>query len=170
MTRVDIMKTSLTAFSFQGLLLLSGSLSVAAPIRASPSSINVNANGASVVFLTFGPLTSQAPAEACWCGDVIPAAPDVGSKCNPATTWGCLPSRLDLSATSVGGGFTDILTIPNSVAMRAYRAAETGAASSYFYVRRFRNTQGGPDEYVAVTCLTMAADSARLRLGTTGPS
>src|SRR6185295_17468161 len=39
-----------------------------------------------------------------------------------------------------------------SVAMRAYRAAETGAASSYFYVRRFRNTQGGPDEYVTVTC------------------
>lgn len=147
------MKKSLTALSIQGMLLLSGPYCLAAQgIRVSPDSINVNANGASVVFLTFGPLNKQEPAEACWCGDVIPAAPDLGSKCNPATTWGCLPTRLDLSAPSGGGGFTDILAIPNSVAMRAYRAAETGAASSYFYVRRFRNTQGGPDEYVTVTC------------------
>jgi hypothetical protein len=52
------------------------------------------------------------------------------------------------------------MTIPNSVTRRAYQAASEGAASSFFYVRRFINTRGGRDEYVAVTC-RMGSGGAR---------
>lgn len=121
-------------------------------IKVSPNGVNVNANDATVVLLTFGPLTNQVPAEGCWCGELIPATPDLGFKCDPTKIWGCLPARFDLSTRSGSGGFTDVMTIPNSVARRAYQAAEGGATSSYFYVRRFINIKGGPDEYVAVTC------------------
>jgi hypothetical protein len=34
----------------------------------------------------------------------------------------------------------------------AYQAAQRGATSTFFYVRRFASVTGGPDEYVAVTC------------------
>ena len=44
------------------------------------------------------------------------------------------------------------MSIPPSVARRAYQAAEAGETSSFFYVRRFVSTRGGPDEYVFVTC------------------
>lgn len=129
-------------------------------IKVSPIGVGVNANGATVVFLTFGPLTTQAPAEGCWCGELIPATPDIGFRCNPAAIFGCLPARFDLSTRSGSGGFTDIMTIPNSVTRRAYQAAEEGARSSFFYVRRFINTTGGRDEYVFVTC-RMGSGGAR---------
>lgn len=129
-------------------------------IKVSPNGVNVNANGATVVLLTFGRLSNQAPAEGCWCGELIPATPDFGFKCNPATIFGCLPARFDLSTPSGSGGFTDIMTIPNSVTRRAYQEAQEGAASSFFYVRRFINTKGGRDEYVAVTC-RMGSGGAR---------
>ena len=48
-----------------------------------------------------------------------------------------------------------------SVARRARQAAETGVESSFFYVRRFVSTVGGPDEFVAVTC-RMAGGGARV--------
>jgi hypothetical protein len=38
------------------------------------------------------------------------------------------------------------------VSRRAYYAARDGKKSTFFYVRRFASTVGGPDEYVAVTC------------------
>jgi hypothetical protein len=44
------------------------------------------------------------------------------------------------------------MTIPANVARRAYQAAERGALSPFFYVRRFVSSSGGPDEYVFVTC------------------
>ncbi len=121
-------------------------------IRVSPNGVNVNANGPTVVQLTFGPLGNQKPAEGCWCGELMSAAPDAGLKCNPAKLWGCTPARFDLSTPSARSSFTDIMTIPGSVMRRAYQAAEGGATSSYFYVRRFTNTSGGRDEYVPVTC------------------
>jgi hypothetical protein len=129
-------------------------------IKVHPDGVNVNANGATVVFLTFGPLTNQVPVEGCWCGELIPANPDIGFKCNPATLFGCLPDRFDLSRRSRAGGFTDIMSIPSSVARRAYQAAQEGATSSFFYVRRFINPAGGPDEYVPVTC-RMSGGGAR---------
>lgn len=159
------MKRFLIIFSSLCFLPLSLWLSAAGQrnqgIRVSPNGVNVNANGATVVLLTFGPLTTQAPAEGCWCGELIPATPDLGFKCNPATIFGCLPARFDLSTRSGRGGFTDIMTIPNSVTRRAYQAAEEGAASSFFYVRRFINpSRGGRDEYVVVTC-RMGSGGAR---------
>jgi hypothetical protein len=111
-------------------------------IRVSPNGVNVNANGATVVQLTFGPLRNQKPAEGCWCGELMAAA----------KLWGCTPARFDLSTPSARNSFTDIMTIPGSVMRRAYQAAEGGATSSYFYVRRFINTSSGRDEYVPVTC------------------
>jgi hypothetical protein len=129
-------------------------------IRVSPNGVNVNANGATVVLLTFGPLNNQVPSEGCWCGELISAAPDLGFKCDPATIFGCLPQRFDFSTPSGNSGFTDVMTIPNSVARRAYQAAQEGATSSFFYVRRFINTRGGRDEYVSVTC-RMGSGGAR---------
>ena len=121
-------------------------------IRVNPTGVNVNAQGATTVFLTFGGLAGFEPVEAFWCGELIQASPAVGLRCAPGTLFGQLPLRFDRSTLSGTGGFTDIMTIPPSVSRRAYQAAEEGATSSFFYVRRFRNLSGGPDEYVAVTC------------------
>ncbi len=121
-------------------------------IRVSPVGANVNVNGATTVFLTFGGVNSFRPAEAVWCGDLIPAAPDIGQRCDPATIFGSLPARYDLSTLSGSAGFTDIMSIPPSVARRAFQAAQSGAVGTFFYVRRFISLQGGPDEFVVVTC------------------
>jgi hypothetical protein len=125
---------------------------VGAQIRVNPTGVNVNAQGATTVFLTFGALADQQPAEAFWCGRLVPATPHVGRMCDPATIYGMLPARLDLSRRSGAGGFTDIMSLPPSVARRAYQAAQAGLHEPFFYVRRFVSTTGGPDEYVAVTC------------------
>jgi hypothetical protein len=52
------------------------------------------------------------------------------------------------------------MSIPPSVARRAYQAALDGETSSFFYVRRFLSTAGLPDEFVAVTC-RMSGGGAR---------
>ena len=143
-------------------LALAGPAAAHAAIRVDPTGVNVNTQGATTVFLTFGGLADQRPAEALWCGELMPAAPDVGFKCNPATIFGSLPLRFDRSVTSAGR-FTDIMSIPPSVARRAYQAAEAGAPSAFFYVRRFVSPAGGPDEYVAVTC-RLAGGGARVPL------
>jgi hypothetical protein len=44
------------------------------------------------------------------------------------------------------------MTLPASVARRAYQAAVNGATSSFFFVRRFVSTVGGRDEFVVVVC------------------
>lgn len=132
-----------------------------AAVRVNPTGVNVNSNAATTVFLTFGGLSNQRPAEALWCGELIAATPDIGQKCDPATIFGRLPIRFDISSASGAGGFTDIMSIPASVVRRARQAAESGAVSSFFYVRRFVNLAGGPDEYVAVTC-RMAGGGARV--------
>ena len=136
-------------------------LSVDAQIRVNPTGVNVNMNSATTVFLTFGGLGGFRPIEAEWCGELVSAAPDVGLKCNPSTLFGRLPLRLDQSRLSGTSGFTDIMSIPPSVARRAYQAAAQGATSSFFYVRRFRNAAGGPDQFVAVTC-RLAGGGARV--------
>ena len=134
-----------------------------AAIAVNPNGVNVNSQGATTVFLTYGGLVGQVPVEAFWCGELLPAAPAIGSKCNPATIFGSLPIRYDQSQSSGTSGFTDIMSIPASVSRRAYQAAESGAASSFFYVRRFVRSAGGPDEYVVVTC-RMAGGGARVPL------
>jgi hypothetical protein len=131
-----------------------------------PTGVNVDSQGATSVFITFGNLVSQRPAESEWCGELIPADPDIGLKCDPDTVFGRLPARLDLATPSGSSGLTDIMSIPASVARRAYQAALRGKASQFFYVRRFVSLVGGPDEYVFVTC-RMATVGARTPLSLT---
>lgn len=132
-----------------------------AQIQVHPNGVNVNAGGATTVFLTFGGLGLYQPAEAFWCGRLIDAAPDIGTRCDPATLFGQLPLRFDFS-TREGGMFTDIMSIPPSVARRAYQAAadDPTGDSRFYYVRRF-TLAGAPDVYVRVTC-RMAGGGARV--------
>ncbi|MFL6231209.1 MAG: hypothetical protein ACJ741_20735 [Pyrinomonadaceae bacterium] len=123
-----------------------------AQVSVSPNGVNVSTQTPSVAFLTFGNLNNQVPAEATWCGELIPAAPDIGFKCNPATIFGVIPARYERVMPSGTRSYTDIMTLPASVARRAYQAAAAGAASSFFFVRRFVSTVGGRDEFVVVTC------------------
>lgn len=123
-----------------------------AQIRVNPTGLNVSTQTPTVAFLTFGNLNNQKPAEATWCGELIPATPDLGLKCNPATIFGVIPARYDRTMQSGTNAYTDIMTLPASVSRRAYQAASGGAASSFFFVRRFVSTVGGRDEFVVVTC------------------
>ena len=132
-----------------------------AQIKVNPTGVNVNTNGATTAFITFGGLGAFRPVEAEWCGELVSAAPDAGLKCDPSTIFGRLPIRLDQSRLSGTGGFTDIMSIPPSVSRRAYQAAEAGSKSSFFYVRRFRNPATGQEQYVAVTC-RLAGGGARV--------
>lgn len=135
------------------LLLLGLGRTASAQIRVDPPGVNVNTQGATTVFLTFGGLQEdQTPVEAFWCGELIPApSPALGLQCDPSTLFGQLPIRYDRSR-SQGAVFSDIMSIPPSVSRRAYQAAVDGRTSTFFYVRRFVSSSGGPDEYVAVTC------------------
>ena len=141
-----------------GLLILFVFLSAAAPaqgiqeIKVNPIGANVNGSGATTAFFTFAPMGNHRPAEACWAGALIAASPDIGLKADPATLFGCLPARYDRSTLSGNQAFTDVMSIPPSVARRAYQDAAQGAESRFFYVRRFVSLAGGPDQYVAVTC------------------
>jgi len=135
----------------------------AAQIRVNPDGVNVNSQAATTVFLTFGGVGTKTPSEAVWCGALVPATPDIGMRCDPATIFGTLPAQFNQSRPSGTSGFTDIMSIPASVARRAYQAAVAGETSSFFYVRRFAGTNGARDEYVAVTC-RMAGGGARVPL------
>ncbi|MEP7272798.1 MAG: hypothetical protein ABI882_14950 [Acidobacteriota bacterium] len=132
-------------------LLLSLAVPVAAQneIRVSPRSVNVYSQGATTVFLTYGNLGDYRPAETQWCGDITPAG--IGSACVPGTVYGTLPSRYDISRRSGVGGYTDVVSVPAAVARKAYQAAARGEGSEFYYVRRFVNPNGGPDQFVAVT-------------------
>ncbi len=161
----------LTATMMLMLLLMAGAANAFAQnnqgtIKVSPNGVNVNANGATTVFLTFGGLKNHRPADATWCGELIPADPGIGFKCNPATIYGALPERFDLSRSSGRQALTDVMSIPPSIARRAYQDARDGAKSSFFYVRRFESLNGGPDEYVFVTC-RMAGGGAGVPLALT---
>jgi hypothetical protein len=131
-----------------------------AQIRVHPTGVNVNAQGATTVLLTFGGLGEYRPVEALWCRRVVPAAPDIGQRCDPSTILGSLPIRYDQSRLAAQS-FTDIMSIPPSVTRRAYQAAEAGDNSGFFYVRRFSRPGGGPDQYVTVTC-RMSGGGARV--------
>lgn len=143
---------SLARFNSLVILFISiAAYSSAQTISVSPRDVNAYSQGATSVLLTFGPLVNRQAAEATWCGALVPASPDVGFKCDPATIFGRLPARYDQSTRSTGNTFTDIMSVTPQVARRAYLDAANGNTSSYFYVRRFLSTVGGPDEYVPVT-------------------
>ena len=126
-------------------------VSAAQQIKVSPDNVTAYSQGATSVFLTYGGVTNKRPVDACWCGDIVPASPDLGFKCNQATIFGCLPVRYNQSALSGNSAYTDIMSIPPSVARRAYVDAANGNEATFFYVRRFASTNGGPDEYVPLT-------------------
>src|ERR1700687_1882402 len=113
------------AFLVAVAVLLSAS-SAPAAIRRDPTGVNVSSQSPTTVFITYAGLASQTPVDAVWCGEIVPAIPDVGFKCDPNTVYGRLPVRYDQSRLS-GSIFTDIMTIPANVARRAYQAAERGA-------------------------------------------
>ena len=138
-------------------------MAVAAQIRVNPTGVNVNSQNPTTVFLTFGPIPPDySPAEAIWCGQLIPAiAPALGQQCRPGTIYGSLPVRFNRSTGSGNLGFTDIMAIPASVVRRAYQAAQSGGDAGFFYVRRFVSNSGGPDQFVAVTC-RMSGGGARV--------
>jgi hypothetical protein len=150
------MKRVLSALASVGLLAISAA---AQDIKVTPSSVNAYSQGATTVFLTFTNVVNKRPADACFCGALIPAMPDLGFKCRPGTEFGCLPVRYDQSRLSANSTYTDILSVPPSVSRRAYLDAVGGEEATFFYVRRFVSTVGGPDEFVPVT-LRLAGNGA----------
>ncbi|MDX2034587.1 MAG: hypothetical protein SF339_28185 [Blastocatellia bacterium] len=132
------------------LALLAMSVAAQNEIKVSPKSVNVYSQGATTVFLTYGNLGNYRPAETAWCGEVMPATPDLGVKCVPGTIYGTLPNRFDLSRRSGTNGYTDVVSVPASVSRKAYQAAAAGEDSRFFYVRRFISQSGGPDQFIEV--------------------
>jgi hypothetical protein len=149
-------------------LLLTFSLTGAAyqGISVSPTGVNVSSQSPTTVYLTFGRVKDKRPAEASWCGELISAAPDIGFKCNPGTIYGNLPDRYNQSRLNGNAVYTDIMSVPASIARRAYQAAVRGEDSRFFYVRHFVSTRGERDEYVAVTC-RLTGGGARVPLSLT---
>ncbi|NNE98615.1 MAG: hypothetical protein HKN25_06310 [Pyrinomonadaceae bacterium] len=144
-------------------LIVGLQISILGQIGVNPTGVNVNSQNPTTVFLTFGPIPpNYVPAEAIWCGALIPATlPAVGQQCRPGSIYGALPARLNQSTGSGNSGFTDIMGIPPSVVRRAYQAAQNGGDAGFFYVRRFVSTNGAPDQFVAVTC-RMSGGGARV--------
>src|SRR6266571_4927473 len=148
------------------MLALSWASAIAQTISVSPSNVNAYSQGATSVLLTFGGLINKRPTEATWCGALIPAIPDLGSKCDPSTIFGRLPARYDQSVRSGTNAYTDIMSVTPQVARRAYLDAVRGNTSTFFYVRRFVSTVGGTDEFVPVT-IRLSGNGARVPLSLT---
>jgi hypothetical protein len=133
-----------------------------------PTGVNINSSGVTSVFLTFQNLgPNEQPVDAFWCGDVVATGVTSFDPCTPGTLFGRLPVRNNLSQASGTGGIrnlSDVMTIPQSVARRAYQDAQRGNPSDFFYVRRF--TDGVTDTFVTVTC-RMAGGGARVPLALT---
>jgi len=145
-----------------------------------PFGVNVRSSGPTTVFLTFQNLDAgETPVEAFWCGELQPALMaanpqlqfpvpvQASNPCLPGTVYGRLPQGLDRARPSAGAGLanlTDIMTIPASVARRAFQDAQAGLNSAFFYVRRFAGPAG--DRFVVVTC-RMAGGGARVPLALT---
>ena len=149
----------------------------AAVTAVNPFGVNVRSSGPTTVFLSFQNLDpGETAVEAFWCGELQPAviAGNAGlqlpvpvqasNPCLPGTVYGRLPLGLDRSRPSTSGAIgnlTDIMTIPASVARRAYQDAQAGLNSAFFYVRRFAGPAG--ERFVVVTC-RMAGGGARVPL------
>jgi hypothetical protein len=122
-------------------------------IRVEPEVVSVSSQDATTAILTFSGLEGYAPAEGLWCGRVVVAS-ERGARCDPATLFGQTLGGSSQKVSS-GGVFTDIMSVPESVAQRAYAAALAGESSRFFYVRHFVGSSlaGAFDQYVAVSLL-----------------
>lgn len=140
-------------------------------IGVNPTGVNVNSQNSTSVPLAFGPIPADyRPAEAIWCGELIPAIGAIGLQCRPDTIFGSLPLRYNLlQRRNINGTdfLYDVMAIPPSVVRRAYQAAVNGQTSSFFYVRRFISDAGNPDVFVNVTC-RMTGGGARVPFALTG--
>lgn len=142
----------MTKFLISIVLGCAAGITASAQITVSPSETTVYSQGATSVLLTFNNLGNRRPVESTWCGALVPAAPDLGMKCDESVIFGRLPVRYNQSRLSGTNNYTDIMSVTPSVARRAYLDATGGRASTFFYVRRFAIPNGGgPDEYVPVT-------------------
>ena len=164
MNAMNAMNTLKTISRVFVALLLFWLLPAAAVVAVNPTGVNVRASGPTTVFLTFQALEpGEQPVEAIWCGAVQPGvvggAVTTADPCLPGTLYGRLPLRHDQARLSRSGALTnltDIMTIPATVARRAYQDAAAGQASDFFYVRRFAGGAGG-ERFVVVTCRMSAA-------------
>ena len=137
-----------------------------AQVTVSPDNITAYSQGSTSAYLTFSNVVNLQPAEATWCGEIIPAAPDIGFRCDPATIFGVLPGRYDQSRLN-GSRYTDIMSITPTVARRAYTDAVEGNDSRFFYVKHFVSTGGGPDQFVPVT-IRLSGNGAGVPFSLTG--
>lgn len=144
------------------LAMLAGAAPCLAQMRVNPTGVNVAGQSPTTVLLTFAPLAGYTAVEATWCGELIPAAPEIGRRCAPSTIFGSLPLRYDLSQPGPADSFMDVMSVPASVARRAYDAAAAGGGAEFFYVRQFVKP-GFPAQFVAVTC-RLTAGGARVPL------
>jgi hypothetical protein len=149
----QILANSLAVLALSSTLFGSTSAHAAS---VSPKGVNVKSFGTTTVFLTYLGLNNQTPREAFWCGQI-----NADQSCVGSTLFGRLPRRSNLGRASGQNSYTDIMTIPSSVARKAYQAALKNSNSEFFYVRRWSSNNGGPDEYVAVTC-RLASGGARV--------
>ena len=151
---------------FAAILLVLATLPTFAQVTVSPDNITAYSQGATSAYLTFSGVVNLTPADATWCGNIIPAAPDVGFKCDPATIFGVLPSRYDQSRLN-GARYTDIMSITPIVARRAYTDATLGNDSRFFYVKHFVSTNGGQDQFIPVT-IRLSGNGAGVPFSLTG--
>jgi hypothetical protein len=151
---------------------------VHAVTAVNPFGVNVRASGPTSVFLTFQNLDpGEVAVEAFWCGELLPTVAagnptlqlpftvQTTNPCVQSSIYGRLPINLDRSRQSTSGAFTnftDIMSIPASVARRGFQDAQAGLNSAFFYVRRFSGGVGG-DKFVIVTC-RMGGGGARVAL------
>lgn len=156
----------MTKLYLTSVFILLFSLTAFAQVSVSPSNITAYSQGATSAYLTFSGVANLRPADAVWCGDIVPAAPDIGFKCDPATIFGVLPSRYDQSRLN-GTRYTDIMSITPIVARRAYTDATLGNDSRFFYVKHFISTNGGPDQFIPVT-IRLSGNGAGVPFSLTG--
>lgn len=139
---------------------------VFAQVTVSPDNVTAYSQGATSAYLTFSGVTNLTPADAIWCGEIIPAAPDIGLRCDPATIFGVLPARYDQSRL-IGSRYTDIMSITPIVARRAYTDAILGNDSRFFYVKHFISTNGAQDQFIPVT-IRLSGNGAGVPFSLTG--
>ncbi|MEN8132269.1 MAG: hypothetical protein ABFS45_19245 [Pseudomonadota bacterium] len=159
------------------LLLILSSTAAMAVTGVNPTGVNVKSTGVTTIFLTVqGAGANEVPVAAFWCGEIDNNK--VGDNnvatedpCRPGTRFGNLAQRNNFVQRSGTGGvsnFTDIMTIPSSVARRARQSAVRGDTntSAFFYVRQFRDTVTGQESFAVVTC-RLAGGGARVPLALT---
>lgn len=150
------MRAILLPYSLSFASLSLGCISCALPASAvtavNPTGVNVRSQGPTSVFLTFQGTSGQTSTSAFWCARVVPGVSGGSvvpfNPCLPGSLLGSLPSQFNLARSSGSAGvnnLTDIMTIPETIARKAYQQG-----GGFFYIRKFSGAGG--DQYAVVTC------------------